>query len=116
MLSVLAQTFSIAVPDEQGLLMKVSVELMEASASVSVALARMPAGQSHPGVDAGITFAVPRSSAYRPLHSRARPIFLERVQQLQAAANQVLSGETRKKAMRRLGNANTLLDGPGGAA
>jgi hypothetical protein len=116
MLSVLAQTFSIAVPDEQGLLMKVSVELMEASASVSVALARMPAGQSHPGVDAGITFAVPRSSAYRPLHSRARPIFLERVQQLQAAANQVLSGETREKAMRRLGNANTLLDGPGGAA
>jgi hypothetical protein len=116
MLSVLAQTFSIAVPDKQGLLMKVSVELMEASASVSVALAQMPAGQSHPGINAGITFAVPRNSAYRPLQSRARAIFLERVQQLQAAANQVLSGETRKKVMRRLGNANTLLDGPGGAA
>jgi hypothetical protein len=116
MLSVLAQTFSIADPDEQGLLMKVSVELMEASASVSVALARMPAGKSHPGVNAGITFAVPRNSAYRPLHSRARLIFLERVQQLHVVAEEVLSDETKGKAMRRLGNAITLLDGPGGPA
>jgi len=116
MLSVLAQTFSIAVPGEQGLLMKVSVELMEASASVSVALARMPAGKSHPGVNAGITFAVPRNSAYRPLHARARLIFLERVQQLHAVANEVLSGEVQGKAMRRLGNAITLLNEPGGPA
>jgi hypothetical protein len=116
MLGVLAQTFSIGVPSEQGLLMKVSVELMEASASVSVALARMPAGQSHPGVNAGITFAVPRNSAYRPLHSRARLLFLERVQQLQAVAEEVLSDETQAKAMRRLGNAITLLEGPVGPA
>jgi hypothetical protein len=116
MLGVLAQTFSIGVPSEQGLLMKVSVELMEASASVSVALARMPAGQSHPGVNAGITFAVPRNSAYRPLHSRARLLFLERVQQLQAVAEEVLSDETQAKAMRRLGNAITLLDESGGPA
>jgi hypothetical protein len=116
MLSVLAQTFSIAVPDEQALLIKVSVELMEANAAVSVALARMPASRDYPGVNAGISFAVPRNSAYRPLAARARLLFLERVQQLQAAANQVLFGETRDKAMRRLGNANTLLDGPGVAA
>jgi hypothetical protein len=116
MLSVLAQTFSIAAPDEQRLLMKVSVELMEASATVSLALARMPAGKSHPGVNAGITFAVPRNSAYRPLHSRARLLFLERVQQLQAVAEEVLSDETQAKAMRRLGNAITLLEGPVGPA
>lgn len=116
MLSVLAQTFSIALLDEQRVLMKVSVELMEASASASVALARMPAGKSHPGVNAGITFAVPRSSAYRPLHSRARLLFLERVQQLHAVAEEVLSNETKGKAMRRLGNAITLLNGRGGTA
>jgi hypothetical protein len=116
MLSVLAQTFSIAVPDEQRLLMKVSVELMEASASVSVALARLPAGKSHPGVNAGITFGVPRNSAYRPLHARARLIFLERVQQLNAVANKVLSEEIQGKAMRRLGTAITLLSESGGPA
>jgi hypothetical protein len=109
MLSVLAQTFSIAEPDKRSLLMKVSVELMEASASVSVALARMPAGKSHLGVNAGMTFAVPRNSAYRPLHSRATLIFLERVQELRAVAEEVLTDETQRKAMRRLDNAITLL-------
>ena len=111
MLSVLAQCFSITAPDEQRLLMRVSVELMEASASVSVALARMPASEEHPGVNAGMTFAVPRNSAYRPLESRARLLFLERAQQLQAAAREVLVGETAEKALRRLGNAVALLDG-----
>jgi hypothetical protein len=113
MLSVLAQTFSIVVPEEQGLLMKVSVELMEASASVSVALARLPAGKSHPALNAGMTFAAPRNPAYRPLQSRARLIFLERVQQLHAVAEEVLTDETREKAMRRLGNAITLLSKAG---
>lgn len=111
MLSVLAQTFSIAAPDEQRLLMRVSVELMEASAAVSAALARMPAGPDHSDANAGMTFAVPRNSAYRPLEARARMLFLERVRQLQAAAEKALSGEAAEKAARRIGNAIALLDG-----
>lgn len=111
MLSVLAQTFGGSDRDEQLLLMRVSVELMEASASVSVALARMPASPEHPGVNAGVTFAVPRNIAYRPLASRARQIFLERAHQLREGAERVLTGETAEKALRRLGNAVALLDG-----
>ncbi len=111
MLSVLAQTFSLSAPEEQRLLMRVSVELMEASASVSAALARMPAGGEHSGVNAGMTFAVPRNSAYRPLEARARLLFLERARELKSAAQQVLSGEVAEKALRRIGNAIGLLDG-----
>jgi hypothetical protein len=111
MLSVLAQTFSMANAEEQRLFMRVSVELMEASASISTALARMPANAEYPGVNAGVTFAVPRNSAYRPLESRAKLLFLERVEQLRASAEEVLSGETGEKALRRLGNAISLLDG-----
>ena len=111
MLSLLAQAFSLSEPDEQRLFMRVSVELMEASAAVSAALARMPASDEHPGVNAGMTFAVPRSSAYRPLESRARLLFLERAEQLRAAAEPLLAGETAEKALRRIGNAIALLDG-----
>jgi hypothetical protein len=111
MLSVLAHAFSITGPEEQRLLMRVSVELMEASAAVSAALARMPANPARPGVNAGMTFAVPRNASYRPLESRARLLFLERVQQLLAAAQQALSGEAAGKASKRLRNAVGLLDG-----
>jgi hypothetical protein len=111
MLSVLAQTFSMADAEDQRLFMRVSVELMEASASISTALARMPANPLHPGVNAGVTFAVPRNSAYRPLESRAKLLFLERVQQLGASAEEILSGETSEKALRRLANAMALLEG-----
>ena len=111
MLSVLAQTFSVGDADEQRRLMRVSVELMEASASISTALARMPANPAHPGVNAGMTFAVPRNSSYRPLTSRTKLLFLERTNQLLSVAGQILSGETREKAARRLTNAIALLDG-----
>jgi hypothetical protein len=111
MLSVLAQAFSIERAEEQRLFMRVSVELMEASASVSTALARMPANPARPGANAGMTFAVPRNSAYRPLQSRAKLLFLERAEQLRASAQDVLSGTAAEKALRRLGNAIALLDG-----
>ena len=111
MLSVLAQTFGNADEEEKSLLMRVSVELMEASASVSAALARMPANPERPGVNAGMTFAVPRSAAPRPLAARARPIFLERVAELRVGAQRVLAGEVADKVLRRLGNAAELLDG-----
>jgi hypothetical protein len=111
MLSVLAQTFSISDAEEQRRLMRTSVELMEASAAVSAALARMPASGDYPGVNAGVTFVVPRNSSYRPLESRARLLFLERAKQLEEAARQVLTGEAAEKALRRMGNAIGLLDG-----
>lgn len=66
---------------------------------------------AHPGANADMTFAVPRNSAYRPLQNRAKLLFLERTEQLRASAQDVLSGATAEKALRRLGNAVSLLDG-----
>jgi hypothetical protein len=111
MLSVLTRTFSISDREQQTLLMKVSVELMEASGSISVALARMPASPHHPNVNAGVTFAVPRNSGYRPHDDRARFVLLERVQELHATTKDLLAGETAQKALSRMRNAIALLDG-----
>ena len=111
MLSVLSQAFGASEPEQKRLFMRVSVELMEASASVSTALARMPADPARPGVNAGMTFAMPRNAGFRPLETRARMIFLERVHELRAGAERVLGGEVREKALRRLGNAVAMLEG-----
>jgi hypothetical protein len=111
MLSVLAQMFSINDVEEQRRLMRASVELMEASAVVGAALARMPAEANNSGVNAGMTFAVPRNAAYRPLEDRARSLFLERTRQLQAAGRDTLKGEAAQKASRRLQNAAALIEG-----
>lgn len=110
MLGVLSQCFGERDADEQKILMRTSVELMEASAAVATALARMPADPERPGVNAGITFAVPRNSARRPT-GRVRRHLLERTHELLAGATDTLSGETAEKALRRLGNAVALLDG-----
>lgn len=111
MLSVLAQTFSLSGAEQQRLFMRVSVELMEASAGISAALARMASG-SRSGINAGMTFAVPRNAAYRPLESRARLLFLERTRELEHVADVALTGELAEKVLRRLGNAAALLEQP----
>ncbi|MDB5718894.1 MAG: hypothetical protein JWM38_2321, partial [Sphingomonas bacterium] len=111
MLSVLAQAFGGSSAEDKLILMRVSVELMEASAALASQLARMPASASHPGVNAGMTFAVPRNSGYRPLEHRARAIFLERTEQLRAGAQDALAASVAEKAVRRLENAIALLDG-----
>jgi len=102
MLSVLSQTFSGLSADEQAKLMRAGVELMEAAAAVANALARMPAqteGQGH----AGITFTVPRNLGYRPGLTHER--LLERIDELQRRAAQVLTGVAQEKVLRRLASA-----------
>jgi len=111
MLQLLDQTFTCANPDEQAVLMLTLVEIMEASAAVSTALARLPASQDHPGVNAGMTFAVPRNLGYRPNPDRTRANFAERVGALKETARRVLDGVAEEKVLRRLGNALDLLAG-----
>ena len=79
-------------------------------AAIATALARMPADAGRPGVNAGITFTVPRNTARRP-SGRALEHLLERTRELRAGAEALLEGETAEKALRRLGHAEALLDG-----
>lgn len=97
--------------DEKRLLMLASVELMEASAAAGSALARLPANPARPGVNGGMTFAVPRNAGPRPTHDKARALFLERAHELRAGAGRVLHGAPAEKGLRRLDNAVALLDG-----
>jgi hypothetical protein len=111
MLQLLDQTFTCADADDRSAMMLASVEMMEACAAVATALARLPASDDHPGVNAGITFAVPRNFGYRPNPSRTRAVFTERVGALAARAHDILSGDAAEKAQRRLGNALRCLKG-----
>lgn len=111
MLQLLDQTFTCRDADDRSAYMLASVELMEACAAVATALARMPASEDHPGVNAGITFAVPRNFGYRPNPERTRGIFTERIVALAARADVILKGEAAEKARRRLNNALVQLRG-----
>lgn len=111
MLQLLDQTFSCQDAADRTAFMLASVELMEACAAVATALARLPASPDHPGVNAGVTFAVPRNLGHRPHPTRTRAIFSERVIILRRRAEVLLTGETALKASRRLGNALDLLAG-----
>ncbi len=112
MLQLLSQTFACDDPADQTRLMAVSVELMEGCAAAATALARLPASPDHPGVNAGLTFAVPRNLGFRPVGVARRAIFLERAQELEAAAVALaprLSGDVREKLARRIGKAVDVL-------
>lgn len=111
MLQLLDQTFTCEDADDRSAFMLASVELMEACAAVATALARLPASADHPGVNAGITFAVPRNLGYRPNPGRTRANFIERVATLSARAADLLVGEPAEKTGRRLDNALELLRG-----
>lgn len=100
MLTQLAQVFGCEDPDEQARLMHAAVQLMEVAAGVGAALARLPATADAAEPTAGLTFAMPRN-----LGRRREPRvdqLAERVAELRAQAERVLSGEQQAKAFARL--------------
>lgn len=111
MLQMLDQAFTSADDGDRAALMQASIEIMEACAAVSTALARLPASDDHPAVNAGMTFAVPRNLGHRPNPSRTRAIFAERLDGLGARAATILSDAAAEKVARRLDSALALLGG-----
>jgi hypothetical protein len=111
MLQLLDQTFTSPHDADRAALMETSVEVMEACAAVSTALARLPASLEYPGVNAGMTFAVPRNLGHRPNPTRTRAVFAERLNTLGARAAEILTGEAAEKVQRRLAKALDLLRG-----
>jgi hypothetical protein len=105
MLQVLTQVFTCESRARQASLMRAGVELMEASAAVANGLTRLPASAEHPGVNGGLTFAVPRNLGFRPESDKDRRLFTERVAALLGGAEARLTGVSLEKAQRRLRNA-----------
>ena len=65
-----------------------SAELMRLMTTIGEACARTPAGASHLGVNAGMTFALPRSFG-QLVHASAAPILAERAIELAAPARRM---------------------------
>ena len=65
MLIILQQAFSLDTAPLQTPLMKLAVAVMELASVFGNALVRMPAGASYAGINAGMTFAVPRNLGMR---------------------------------------------------
>jgi hypothetical protein len=92
MLSLLGQAYA---PSAHGGVRKAYIDaaltIMRAVVSMAEDLARLPAGPEHPGINAGMTFAVPRNLRPRD-PAVARAVHQERLLQLQQHAAGLLKG------------------------
>lgn len=112
MLQLMNQAFACDDADDQKRLMNACIELMEGCAAAATELARLPASADHPGINAGLTFAVPRNLGIRPVSAGRLQVFLERALELRAGAANIsahVTDATAEKLQRRLGAATDLL-------
>lgn len=75
--------------EERRSLARSTIELMQLMSATSDVLTRLPAGASHPGVTAGISFAISRSLDTLPQHEAARRLFCERAHELAAGCDEL---------------------------
>jgi CDGSH-type Zn-finger protein/uncharacterized Fe-S cluster protein YjdI len=81
--------------------------LMRAMTPLAEAAARLPAGPSNPGCNAGMSFTALRDSAPLPPGESAGRFFLERLRELCAAAGALASNPRTAQAMRILNELTT---------
>ena len=78
--------------DTRRALVDAAILLMQGVAVLGQALARLPANPDHPGVNAGVTFAVPRNLGLRPPCSAISTI-LERLEELRDTYDEFLGAD-----------------------
>jgi CDGSH-type Zn-finger protein/uncharacterized Fe-S cluster protein YjdI len=100
MLRLFAYAYSLRSPsDEKSLVVDVGISLMRAIAPLAEHAARLPAGPSNPGCNAGVSFTVLRDSAAFPPGRGARRFFVERFDELAAVgAELAVEGNARVQA------------------
>lgn len=87
MLRLLAQAYLLPGPSaEKGLVVDLGVCLMRAFTPLAEHAARLPAGPSHPGCNAGVSFTALRDAAALPPGPAARRFIVERLGQIADAA------------------------------
>ncbi len=90
-----------------------AILLMQGVSVLGQALARLPANPDYPGVNAGMTFAVPRNLGLRPPHSATSTI-LERLEELRDTYDEFLGTDPESpvaKAHRRIKRLTAPSDG-----
>jgi CDGSH-type Zn-finger protein/uncharacterized Fe-S cluster protein YjdI len=93
MLRLLAYAYQLprSQPDK-GLSVDLGIGLMRAVTHLGERAARLPAGASHPGVNAGMSFTALRDAAPLPVGAGTRRYFSERLGELSRAAEQLAQG------------------------
>ncbi len=105
MLRLLAYAYSVKGPNrEKGLAVDLAVDLMKAMTLLAESAARRPAGPSHPGCNAGMSFTALRDSAPLPRSAGTRRFFAERMQELAKHAARLDGSDA------RIARATALLD------
>src|SRR5580698_3909756 len=90
MVRLLGYAYSIRGPQaEKSLAVDLAVGLMRAIAPLAERAARLPAGPSNPGCNAGMSFIALRDAAALPPGRAARRVFLERLECFTRAANEL---------------------------
>jgi CDGSH-type Zn-finger protein/uncharacterized Fe-S cluster protein YjdI len=87
MIRLVGYAYSVARPSpEKTLALDVAIGLMHAVTYLGERAARLPAGASNPGCNAGMSFVALRDSAPLPVGPSARMFFTERLQEVSQAA------------------------------
>lgn len=87
MLRLLATAYTLPGPSpEKRLVIDLALGLMRASVPLAEHAARLPAGPSHPGCNAGMSFTTLRDAAPLPAGAAARRFVIERLEQIAGAA------------------------------
>lgn len=104
-LTLLVQSYAPAMDDDsRRAFVDAAITLMQAVSVLGQALARLPANPDRPGVNAGVTFTVPRNLGLRPPGSAAATI-RERLEELRYAYDEILGPDPKSplaQAQRRL--------------
>ena len=94
MVRLLAYAYAIRGPQaEKSLAVDLAVGLMRAITPLAERAARLPAGPSNPGCNAGMSFIALRDAAPLPPGRAARRVFLERLECFTRAANELRDGD-----------------------
>lgn len=89
-----AMAYAYAVPDSdvrKSVMLRLSIGLMRAMSPLAEAAARLPAGPSNPGVNAGVSFTALRDSAALPPGAAADLLVAERLREFAQGANELAS-------------------------
>jgi CDGSH-type Zn-finger protein/uncharacterized Fe-S cluster protein YjdI len=104
MLRLIAYSYAIPRPQpEKALAVDLALGLMRAMTKLAERAARLPAGPSYPGRNAGMTFAVLRDASPLAPSAGARAFFVERLHEMAAVADKLaLDGDQRTVAAARM--------------
>lgn len=95
-LRLLAGAYAVPRPDpDKSLYVGCAIGLMHALTAVAERAARLPAGLSNPGCNAGISFTALRDAAALPPGESARHVYVERAEELAAVARDMDASDPR---------------------